>query len=142
MGEGQVSVEGLSKPLDPLFFVIATQNPVEFHGTYPLPEAQMDRFAMRFSLGYVTKAEEISILACLQQSVLQRIPLLSAAVCVLLDFDEPRRNMIKSLEAIGLPLRILLIAEETEARLELAGWKGTRPDLVRPQFLTADLARL
>jgi len=67
MGEGQVSVEGVSKPLDPLFFVIATQNPVEFHGTYPLPEAQMDRFAMRFSLGYVSKDEEVSILARQQQ---------------------------------------------------------------------------
>ncbi|MGD8930982.1 MAG: MoxR family ATPase [Chromatiales bacterium] len=67
MGEGQVSVEGVSKPLDPLFFVIATQNPVEFHGTYPLPEAQMDRFAMRFSLGYVSKAEEIAILGRQQQ---------------------------------------------------------------------------
>jgi MoxR-like ATPase len=67
MGEGQVSVEGVSKALDPLFFVIATQNPVEFHGTYPLPEAQMDRFAMRFSLGYVPKTEEIAILSRQQQ---------------------------------------------------------------------------
>jgi MoxR-like ATPase len=63
MGESQVSVEGLSKPLDDLFFVIATQNPVEFHGTYPLPEAQMDRFAMRFSLGYLAEDEEVSLLA-------------------------------------------------------------------------------
>lgn len=63
MAETQVSVEGISKKLDPLFFVVATQNPVEFHGTYPLPEAQMDRFAMRFSLGYVSVEEESSILA-------------------------------------------------------------------------------
>jgi MoxR-like ATPase len=46
-----------------LFFVIATQNPVEFRGTYPLPEAQMDRFAMQCTLGYVTAAEEAAILA-------------------------------------------------------------------------------
>jgi MoxR-like ATPase len=45
-----------------LFFVIATQNPVEFRGTYPLPEAQMDRFALQFALGYVQPAEEVSIL--------------------------------------------------------------------------------
>jgi MoxR-like ATPase len=45
-----------------LFFVIATQNPVEFRGTYPLPEAQMDRFAMQFTLGYVSAAEEVAIL--------------------------------------------------------------------------------
>ncbi len=63
MAEAQVSVDGTVRPLDPLFFVIATQNPIEFHGTYPLPEAQMDRFAMRFDLGYVEPAEEVSILS-------------------------------------------------------------------------------
>lgn len=63
MAESQVSVDGTVRPLDPLFFVIATQNPIEFHGTYPLPEAQMDRFAMRFDLGYVAPAEEVSILS-------------------------------------------------------------------------------
>src|SRR6266699_1752456 len=62
MGESQVSVEGERRDLEGLFFVIATQNPVEFRGTYPLPEAQMDRFAMQFALGYVQPAEEVSIL--------------------------------------------------------------------------------
>jgi MoxR-like ATPase len=61
MGEGQVSVEGRTTPLDDLFFVIATQNPVEFRGTYPLPEAQMDRFAIRLSLGYVDAETEAAI---------------------------------------------------------------------------------
>lgn len=62
MGEGQVSVEGERRDLSALFFVIATQNPVEFRGTYPLPEAQMDRFAMQFTLGYVAPAYEVAIL--------------------------------------------------------------------------------
>ncbi len=62
MGERQVSIERNQYKLDELFFVIATQNPVEYHGTYPLPEAQMDRFAMRFGLGYVSEEEEIAIL--------------------------------------------------------------------------------
>src|SRR5664280_1376187 len=62
MGESQVSVDGERWDLAGLFFVIATQNPVEFRGTYPLPEAQMDRFAMQFALGYVQSAEEIAIL--------------------------------------------------------------------------------
>src|SRR5512138_2618317 len=62
MGEGQVSVEGERRRLPELFFVIATQNPVEFRGTYPLPEAQMDRFAMQFALGYVRPEEEVAIL--------------------------------------------------------------------------------
>jgi len=62
MGEGQVSVEGTRRNLADLFFVIATENPVEFRGTYPLPEAQMDRFAMQFALGYVSSDEEVAIL--------------------------------------------------------------------------------
>jgi MoxR-like ATPase len=62
MAEAQVSIDGVINPLDDLFFVIATQNPVDFHGTYPLPEAQMDRFALQFSLGYVAPEEEAEIL--------------------------------------------------------------------------------
>ena len=61
MAEAQVTVEGSTSRLDDLFFVIATQNPVEFRGTYPLPEAQMDRFAIRVSLGYVSALEEVAI---------------------------------------------------------------------------------
>jgi MoxR-like ATPase len=57
MSEGQVSIEGLTRPLPEPFLVIATQNPVEFHGTYPLPEAQLDRFGLRLSLGYPAAAE-------------------------------------------------------------------------------------
>lgn len=68
MAENQVSVEGNRIAMDSLFFVIATQNPVEFHGTYPLPEAQMDRFAMRFQLGYVTAEDEMQILNARQYS--------------------------------------------------------------------------
>jgi MoxR-like ATPase len=68
MGESQVSVDGERRDLPGLFFVIATQNPVEFRGTYPLPEAQMDRFAMQFSLGYVQPAEEVAILSAQQHN--------------------------------------------------------------------------
>ena len=63
MAEGQVSIEGRTHAMDPLFFVMATQNPVEFRGTYPLPEAQMDRFAMCLSLGYVDAATEVAVLS-------------------------------------------------------------------------------
>ena len=52
LAEGQVSVEGEARPLDGLFFVIATQNPVQYSGTFPLPESQLDRFMMRISLGF------------------------------------------------------------------------------------------
>ena len=63
MGEEQVSLDGVRRPLEWPFFVIATQNPVESEGVYPLPEAQMDRFAMRFSLGYVSASDEVAILS-------------------------------------------------------------------------------
>ncbi len=62
MAEGQVSIDGKLCRLEDLFFVIATQNPVESRGTYPLPEAQMDRFALQFSLGYVSAHEEVAVL--------------------------------------------------------------------------------
>jgi MoxR-like ATPase len=63
MAEGQASIEGQTRAMDPLFFVVATQNPIEFRGTYPLPEAQMDRFAMCLSLGYVDADTEVSVLS-------------------------------------------------------------------------------
>src|SRR3954469_7505498 len=68
MGESQVSVDGERRDLEDLFFVIATQNPVEFRGTYPLPEAQMDRFAMQFTLGYVEPDDEVAILTAQQHN--------------------------------------------------------------------------
>ncbi len=63
MAEKQVSIDGSNCPLEDLFFVIATQNPVESRGTYPLPEAQMDRFALQFSLGYISVEEEVAMLS-------------------------------------------------------------------------------
>ena len=63
MAEGQVSVEGRTHAMDPMFFVVATQNPVEFRGTYPLPEAQMDRFALCLALGYVDADTEVAVLS-------------------------------------------------------------------------------
>ncbi len=62
MAEGQVSVDGVTRDLPQPFVVIATENPIEYHGTYPLPEAQLDRFLMRISMGYPQPAEEVAIL--------------------------------------------------------------------------------
>lgn len=62
MAEGQVSVGGQTYPLDSLFFVVATQNPLESSGTYPLPEAQMDRFMLHVSLDFPTLEQELTIL--------------------------------------------------------------------------------
>ena len=62
MEEKQVSSDGTTYPLPAPFFVIATQNPVETQGTFPLPEAQLDRFMVQLSMGYPTREEQTSIL--------------------------------------------------------------------------------
>jgi MoxR-like ATPase len=62
MQENQVTVDGVSYPLERPFMVTATQNPIEYEGTYPLPEAQLDRFAMRLALGYPPLADEAKML--------------------------------------------------------------------------------
>lgn len=66
MEEAQVTIDGISHPVLEPFFVIATQNPVEYQGTFPLPEAQLDRFALALSLGYPSEAEELQMLERLQ----------------------------------------------------------------------------
>jgi len=91
MAEGQVSIEGKTHGLDDLFFVIATQNPVEFHGTYPLPEAQMDRFAVRLSLGYVSAETEVEILSAQEY----QHPLETIGACVSVDDVRQLRRSVK-----------------------------------------------
>jgi MoxR-like ATPase len=63
MEERQVTIDGVRHSLSPLFTVLATQNPVEFEGTYPLPEAQLDRFLLKIKIGYPSAQEELEILA-------------------------------------------------------------------------------
>ena len=62
MGERQVTVDGVTRPLERPFFVIATQNPIEYEGTFPLPEAQLDRFFIKLSLGYLDQQAESQML--------------------------------------------------------------------------------
>jgi MoxR-like ATPase len=67
MGERQISVDGVSRPLARPFLVLATQNPIEYEGTFPLPEAQLDRFLLRLTLGYPAFADERQITINLQR---------------------------------------------------------------------------
>ncbi|MBE9234162.1 MoxR family ATPase [Cuspidothrix issatschenkoi LEGE 03284] len=69
MEERQVTVDGVSRPVPQPFFVIATQNPIEYQGTFPLPEAQMDRFMLSLSLGYPSQSEEMQMLKNLQSGL-------------------------------------------------------------------------
>ena len=93
MAENQVSIERQIKSLPSPFFVIATQNPVEFHGTYPLPEAQLDRFAMKFSLGYVSPEQEVSIL----DSQSQKHPLESLTAVISLEELQILQHQVKQI---------------------------------------------
>lgn len=78
MAEKQVSIDGTLHKLEDLFFVIATQNPVESHGTYPLPEAQMDRFALQLKMGYIDRDEEVQVLMDQQE----KHPIDSVTACI------------------------------------------------------------
>ncbi len=93
MAEGSVTIEGTMRSLGDLFFVIATQNPVESAGTYPLPEAQMDRFGFHFGLGYVSPEEEARILG----DQIEQHPLENIKTCVsfnqVLDLKQQARQV-------------------------------------------------
>lgn len=109
MAEGQVTVEGTRHDFsERLFFVIATQNPIEFRGTYPLPEAQMDRFAIQCALGYLSEADEAAILldqrarhplASLDPVVTRAEVLAMARACAEVRVSEAVRRYIVSLVA-------------------------------------------
>lgn len=73
MAERQVTIDGDSRALSPTFFVIATQNPIDSHGAYPLPEAQLDRFAMRIEIGYPNSDAQLSILSAACGQVTERV---------------------------------------------------------------------
>jgi len=81
MGESQVTVDSKTYTLASPFFVIATQNPIEFHGTYPLPEALIDRFTLKFQLGYLTKESETDMIT----AQLKRHPFQSVTPCVTIE---------------------------------------------------------
>jgi len=96
MAEGQVTVDGTVHELPHLFLVVATQNPIEFMGTYPLPEAQLDRFMMRLSIGYPDKAQEIKMAELFLQG---KTPATTKAVCKAEDIislrEEVKKVMVK-----------------------------------------------
>jgi MoxR-like ATPase len=99
MSEGQVSSEGVTRVLPSPFLVLATQNPVEFHGTYPLPEAQLDRFGLRIGIGYPAAEQEADVLfSQAERHPLESVtPVLSAADVVGLQAESRRTRVERSL---------------------------------------------
>ena len=91
MEERQVTTDGVSRPLGTPFFVLATQNPIEYEGTFPLPEAQLDRFLLRLSLGYPGRDQELAIID-----------------------QQERQHPIESLESVAQPKEIAALQEEAK----------------------------
>jgi MoxR-like ATPase len=75
MQERQVTIEGTTHMLEPPFLVIATQNPIEYEGTYPLPEAQLDRFVLRTAVGYPSREDEVEVLSRRVERRVDEVPL-------------------------------------------------------------------
>jgi len=150
MAEGRVTVDGVVYDLPQPFLVIATQNPVEFLGTYPLPEAQMDRFMMRLSIGYPDRQQEMRMVA---QALAGRTPDKAEAVCtgdgVLAMRTEVAQVVVKEAmigymeEIVGLtrqeprfllgasPRALLALVRAAQARAYLEGRDYVKPDDVK-----------
>ena len=127
MAENQVTVEGEIRPLPDPFFVIATQNPVEFHGTYPLPEAQLDRFALKFSLGYVSSQQEVDIL----KSQIQQHPLKSIEACITVEEIQLLKDSVKAIRISDeLYHYIVELVSATRERAEVKLGASPRASLV------------
>jgi MoxR-like ATPase len=150
MGEGQVTADGVTYPLPKPFMVLATQNPIEFEGTFPLPEAQMDRFLMRLSLGYPGLAEENAMMQMQQlahpiDSLTQvveteRIPELQRQVRQVQVVDSVRRyilnlvNATRDVPALALgasPRGSLALFRTAQALAVLRGRDYVIPDDVK-----------
>ncbi len=118
MEERQVSVDGVTYPLEPPFMVMATQNPIEYEGTYPLPEAQLDRFTMRVSLGYPPLADEARMLdEQTSEPPLESLPAVADALDVLRLVGAARRVYVE--ESLGRYVVALLRQTRSDQRLYL-----------------------
>jgi MoxR-like ATPase len=116
MNEHQITVDGVTYPMAAPFMVIATQNPVEHHGTYPLPESQMDRFLMRIRVGYPDTASEREIVRSPQAATAPEVrPVLSPAELVEMQRAVERIRVDEAL--VGY---ILAIVEQTRKHEQLA----------------------
>ena len=118
MEERQVTIDGVTRPLEAPFMVMATQNPIEYEGTYPLPEAQLDRFAVKLSLGYPPLADEATMLG--EQTgapPLDSLPSVASAADVLRLAEAARSIYVE--ESLGRYVVALLRHTRADSRLYL-----------------------
>src|SRR6266496_6071070 len=97
MQERQVTVDGVSYQLPPPFMVMATQNPIEYEGTYPLPEAELDRFTMRIAIGYPPLADEAKMLSeqTMDATLLDRLESVASAQELMTAIEDARRIFVE-----------------------------------------------
>ncbi|MEN6495201.1 MAG: MoxR family ATPase [Thermoguttaceae bacterium] len=158
MAEGRVTVDGTTYPLKPPFLVVATQNPIDHEGTFPLPEAQLDRFLVRFSLGYPSLEEELKMLEVLHrgspledlQPVVAEAELLAAQRAVReVHIDEKVRRYLLAivhetrkhddLNLGGSPRASIALFRTAQALAAISGRSFVQPDDVKrmaPSVLT------
>jgi MoxR-like ATPase len=118
MEERQVTIDGVTHPLDAPFMVMATQNPIEYEGTYPLPEAQLDRFSLKLSLGYPPLAEEAKMLGeQTGEPPLESLGSIATATDVLRLTEAARAVYVE--ESVGRYVVAVLRATRADARLYL-----------------------
>jgi MoxR-like ATPase len=118
MEEKQVTLDGHSRPISTPFFVIATQNPIESHGTFALPEAQMDRFMLSLSLGYPSAAEELQML----QGLTTGTPVNNLEPCITLEQLDAMQHQCKQVKvdpAIQQYLINLVRATRSDSEISL-----------------------
>lgn len=130
MEEGQVTIDGQVHKLPKPFMVIATQNPVEFLGTYPLPEAQMDRFMMRLSVGYPSEEEELRLARNFVQGKMSEA---ISSVCKAEDILEAREKVaaVKITDAVLAYIREIIAKTRNESRLVLGASPRAFLSLIR-----------
>lgn len=117
MEEQQVTVDGVSRQVPAPFFVIATQNPIEYQGTFPLPEAQMDRFTLSLTLGYPSAAEELQMLQRLQDG----ISVSDLQPCITLEQVQQLRQLCSAIKVeTSLQQYILALVRATRSDDEIA----------------------
>jgi MoxR-like ATPase len=119
MQERQVTIEGVTHPLDRPFLVLATQNPIEYEGTYPLPEAQLDRFILRLGVGYPERADEWLMLARRMEREVDEIDLEPVVDSATLRAMQRSLEQVHVSEQIGLYMVDLVNATRTSTRVQV-----------------------
>ena len=148
MQERQATIEGHTYPLEPPFLVIATQNPIEYEGTYPLPEAQLDRFLVRIGVGYPSRDDEWRVLESRVERATDEVELdVVVDRATLLDMQRSVEQVFVA-ESLGYYMVDVVAATRTSARAQLgASPRGTlallklsrcRAALARREFVTPE----